>query len=94
MYHDRVPVWNQKDRTLRVMKGQQVHCVYRQNLAKGEPLFATLSFLIHNLLVPSQEKIYQAILAEQDSNNQNGQPAPNTSIAAFLNEGLGIWSLQ
>jgi hypothetical protein len=44
--------------------------------------------------VPSQEKIYQAILAEQDSENKNGWPASNTSIAAFLNEGLEIWSLQ
>jgi hypothetical protein len=43
--------------------------------------------------VPSQEKICQAILAEHDTGNKNGH-ASNTSIAAFLNEGLEIWSLQ
>jgi hypothetical protein len=51
-------------------------------------------FSFITLLVPSQEKIYQAILDEQDSDKKNGQPAPNASIAAFLNEGLEIWSLQ
>ena len=34
-YHNRVATWNQKNWTLRVVKGGQVQCVYRQNQAKG-----------------------------------------------------------
>jgi len=40
VYRERVPIWNQKDRTLRIVRNKEVQCVYRQNQAKSRFLLS------------------------------------------------------
>ena len=85
-YHDQVGI----ERTKPFVLSSAVRCSVFTGKIKQRVghTFDFFCFSFVTSLVPSQKKIYQAILAEHDSDNTKGRSASNTSMAAFLNEGL------
>ncbi|KIM36002.1 hypothetical protein M413DRAFT_20657 [Hebeloma cylindrosporum] len=71
IYAENVPEWNKLDRHSRIVRNKEVQCVYRQYSKK----------------VPSRSRIYQALLAEVETETSTDL---TPTIPSFLNEAILI----
>jgi hypothetical protein len=80
------------DRTPRKV-GKETQSVYRHCKSKGESLEAVEGIQFDlSCIVPSQASIYQHMLLQESMFSTT--TVPQSTIAAFLNEGLGILDAQ
>ncbi|KAF8810573.1 hypothetical protein BYT27DRAFT_7091579, partial [Phlegmacium glaucopus] len=73
VYADKISEWNSLDRHERRLEGKEIVCVYRHN----------------NTKVPSQSRVFQALLAELESAEPRKESLETTTLS-YLNEAILI----
>jgi hypothetical protein len=92
LHAQRVPEWQAMDRSPR-KKGKETYSVYRHRTSKGKSMLLFGGQIFTCIpLVPSQEAIYNNMLAEESKIFSTDVPL--SKVASFLNEGICIQDAQ